>query len=262
MGSAAFLNEAIDQLADKYLALAQSARGERISQADYAREKQRVKMFIADNNVFGVDLNPVAVELAEVSLWLNALSADRFVPWFGLQLVNGDSLIGARRETYASASLSKRANDPESWLKKAPERTPLGQARPEGRIWHFLVPDTGMADYTDKVAKQLYREEIKAIDRWRRKFTRPFSEEQRARLETLSGRLDELWNEHTASIARLRARTTDPYGIYGREASGTRTSLGFKDEALAGELYAQYQKNATAYRRLKLAMDYWCALWF
>lgn len=262
MGSAAFLNEAIDQLADTYLELAQSARGERISQADYAQEKQRVKMFIADNNVFGVDLNPVAVELAEVSLWLNALSADRFVPWFGLQLVNGNSLIGARRETFPAESLGKPANDPESWHQNPPRRTPLGEPRPAGRIWHFLVPDTGMARYTDKVAKQLYRDEIKAIDQWRKGFTRPFDAEERARLERLSERIDALWEEHARGLADLRARTTDPYPVYGREAAGTRTDLAYKDQALAGEVYARYQKNASAYRRLKLAMDYWCALWF
>src|SRR5690606_17874725 len=86
MGSAAVLNEAINQLADKYLELAQSANGERIPQSQYLAEKQKVKMYLADKNVFGIDMNPVAVELAEVSLWLNALSKDRFVPWFGLQL--------------------------------------------------------------------------------------------------------------------------------------------------------------------------------
>ena len=57
MGSAAFLNEAVNQLADKYLQLAQSARGERIPQSAYAAEKQKVKMYLADHNVFGVDLN-------------------------------------------------------------------------------------------------------------------------------------------------------------------------------------------------------------
>ena len=31
-------------------------------------ELQKVKMYIADRNVYGVDLNPIAVELAEVSL--------------------------------------------------------------------------------------------------------------------------------------------------------------------------------------------------
>jgi hypothetical protein len=43
-------------------------------------------MFIADRNVFGMDLNPVAVDLAEVSLWLNAIYDGTFVPWFKLQL--------------------------------------------------------------------------------------------------------------------------------------------------------------------------------
>ena len=47
------------------------------------------KMYIADTNVFGVDLNPVAVELAEVSLWLNAIFDGRHVPWFGMQLYDG-----------------------------------------------------------------------------------------------------------------------------------------------------------------------------
>ncbi|AHE97102.1 hypothetical protein [Thioalkalivibrio paradoxus] len=262
MGSAAFINEAIDQLADKYLELAQSARGERIPQADYAREKQRVKMYIADHNVFGVDLNPVAVELAEVSLWLGALSDDRHVPWFGLQLRAGNSLIGARRETYPSSSLALKPNEDACWLNRAPDRTPLGQPRPEGRIWHFLLPDTGMGHYTDKVAKTLYREQIQAINAWRKAFTRPFDREQRERLERLSARIDDLWHEHANSLADLRRRTTDPYPIYGRDAKGERSPLRYKDQALAGELFAEYQKNATAYRRLKLVMDYWCALWF
>ena len=73
MGSAAFLNEAINQLAEAYLEKKQRETGEQIAHDAYGREKQKVKAFIADKNVFGVDLNPTAVELAEVSLWLNAM---------------------------------------------------------------------------------------------------------------------------------------------------------------------------------------------
>lgn len=65
-----------------------------------------MKMYIADNNVFGVDLNPVAVELAEVSLWLNAISGDAFVPWFGYQLHCGNSLVGARRQVFNKSELT------------------------------------------------------------------------------------------------------------------------------------------------------------
>jgi hypothetical protein len=260
MGSAAFLNEAVNQLADKYLQLMQSALGTRISQQDFPAEKQKVKMYLADNNVFGVDLNPVAVELAEVSLWLNALSGDRFVPWFGLQLHHGNSLIGARREVFRAEQLSHTKEG--SWLKSAPKRLPLGLVHSAGHIWHFLLPDSAMASYSDKDVKALYPQAIKTIAEWRKQFTKPFDKTDIARLEKLSQRIAQLWDEHADSQARLRRRTSDPYAVFGRDAKGESTSLQFKDAALEQELRANQLENTSAYRRLKLVMDYWCALWF
>ena len=105
MGSAAFLNEAVNQLAAKYLDRRQRELNKRIPHDRYAEELQRAKHFIADRNVFGIDLNPVAVELAEVSLWLNCIVDDGHVPWFGYQLYVGNSLVGARRQVYLSHEL-------------------------------------------------------------------------------------------------------------------------------------------------------------
>jgi len=262
MGSAAFLNEAVSQLSDLYLELMQRAQNERIPQGQYIVEKQRVKMYLADNCVFGVDLNPVAVELAEVSLWLNALSADRFVPWFGLQLHCGNSLIGARRQVYDKDQLKRKASDPLSWLSTAPANLPMKTPRKAGQIWHFLLPDSGMAAYADKEVKALYPEQIKAINAWRKEFTKPFTPGEIQRLETLSAKVEELWQEHTQALSKLRERTTDPYSVYGRAAAGKATELGFKDQIEAQELKADGVANAPAYRRLKLVMDTWCALWF
>ncbi len=267
MGSAAFLNEAINQIADKYLELMQSAmvaegKGERIPQHRYPEERQKVKMYLADNNVFGVDLNPVAVELAEVSLWLNALSRDRFVPWFGLQLHCGNSLIGARREYFKAGQLGLKARDADCWLNQAPQALAMGTPRESGQIWHFLLPDSGMASYTDKDVKARYPEQIKAINTWRKEFTKPFDAEQRATLETLSQKVEALWQEHTATLRAMRRKTTDPFDIYGLHIDGAITSLDFKDRVLDQELHARGLDNTSAYRRLKLVMDYWCALWF
>ena len=265
MGSAAFLNEVVSQLADLYLELMQRARDERIPQDQYAIEKQRVKMYLADHCVFGVDLNPVAVELAEVSLWLNALSPDRFVPWFGLQLHCGNSLIGARRQVYTKDALRprKRGEDPSTaWLEHAPQSLPMAQPRQPGQIWHFLLPDSGMAAYADKEVKALYPDQIRAINAWRKAFCKPYSHGEIERLEALSAKVEELWQEHTQALGRLRERTTDPYAIYGREATGQGTALSYKDQIEAQELKAEGVANASAYRRLKLVMDYWCALWF
>ena len=83
MGSAAFLNEAVNQLSERYLERKQGELGKRIPHDDYADELQKVRHYIADRNVYGVDLNPVALELAEVSLWLNCIHKDARVPWFG-----------------------------------------------------------------------------------------------------------------------------------------------------------------------------------
>ena len=44
-----------------------------------------------------MDLNATAVELAEISLWLDTMVEGIDAPWFGLHLRRGNSLIGARR---------------------------------------------------------------------------------------------------------------------------------------------------------------------
>ncbi len=165
MGSAAFINEAINQLAEKYLELKQAELGRRIPHDAYPRELQKVRMYLADRNAFGVDLNPVAVELAEVSLWLNAIYGEdeaedgtprqARVPWFGYQLFAGNSLIGARREVYRASQLLRNAKP--AWYDEAPRRLdPQDPVRQPDEIYHFLLPDPGMANYTDKVARKLY----------------------------------------------------------------------------------------------------------
>ena len=121
MGSAAFLNEAVNQLAEKYLDRRQRELGARIPHAEYADELQKVKRYIADRNVYGVDLNPVAGELAEVSLWLNCIHKDGHVPWFGFQIVCGNSLVGARRQFYHKSELVKQKKA-KLWFNRAPDR--------------------------------------------------------------------------------------------------------------------------------------------
>ena len=59
MGSAAFLNETINQLAEAYISRKEKETGEIISYEKRFNELQKVKMFIADRNVYGIDLNPV-----------------------------------------------------------------------------------------------------------------------------------------------------------------------------------------------------------
>lgn len=258
MGSAAFLNEAINQLAEAYLFHKQQAEGRRIPQDRYTQELQRVKMYIADNNVFGVDLNPVAVELAEVSLWLNAISGDAFVPWFGYQLHCGNSLVGARRQVFNKSELTyKKAKDP-SWLNSEPVELAMNTPREETQIFHFLLPDGGMANYSDKTVKQRYPDDFKALDSWRKEFIKSFAGHEIADVQRISEKVEALWNTYRQQLKAERLKTADSYPVWPADNSEqTRSSLSSKDETFIGRL-----EDNSAYQKLRWVMDYWCALWF
>ncbi len=277
MGSAAFLNEAINQLAERYLSRRQQELGERIPHDRYAQELQQVRMYIADNNVFGVDLNPVAAELAEVSLWLNAIytrdtgrSRQVFVPWFGGQLCVGNSLVGAWRKVFPPSQLDAgRRGTSSPWLDAVPERIPLGQSPPDGSVLHFLLPDRGMAVYGQgtegKPIREMCAQELQTIKTWRDEVCKPLSNADRDALARLSTAADRLWSKHAELLAQIRERTTDPQRVYGHEhpLAGKRpTSTREKDEIWRQEMASRQVRASSPYRRLKLAMDYWCALWF
>lgn len=265
MGSAAFLNEAINQLAEAYLDHKQKETSRSIAHDEYAGERQKVKMFIADNNVYGVDLNPVAVELAEVSLWLNTIHQGAYVPWFGMQLVTGNSLIGARRQVFDRKLLKKSENEEPLWLDEVPERIMPGTDRQKGMVYHFLLPDRGMAAYKDKVVRDMAKAEIKKIGEWRKGFIKPFSDGQIEHLEKLSAAIDRLYSRHIQQQRSIRQRTTDALQIFGQDGPGKASpakTTEEKDRIYYQEMLSKDVRNSSPYRRLRLAMDYWCSLWF
>lgn len=266
MGSAAFLNEAVNQLSEAYLTLKQQELNKRISHEEYREALQQVKMHIADHNVYGVDLNPIAVELAEVSLWLNALSQSSVVPWFGYQLFNGNSLIGARRQVYRPDQVvTTKKND--KWYQHEPKRLdPFslkdGSGRDPEHIYHFLLPDEGMVGVNDKEAKKLKPDAFEKIKQWKKQFLQPLTLDEVKLLQQISGAIDKLWKEHTDMLRADRNRTEDRFPIWGQSDDEYHTSTQQKDQIRSTGIFNNNAKIASPYRRLKLVMDYWCALWF
>lgn len=265
MGSAAFLNEAINQLAEAYLMKRQQELHESIPYDERAKELQKVKMYIADRNVYGVDLNPTAVELAEVSLWLNTIYEGGFVPWFGTQLVNGNSLIGARRECCDVQDLQAEVKSLR-WYEHAPVRIkPQEKRKPKKQIYHFLTGDPGMAKYDkDKVIKGLVPDKIKTIKEWNKGFIQPYSNDEIASMLALSKKIDELWQQQVELRKEITALTTDNLSIYGHQddVMDSHTTIRRKDELYRKYYKSEHMENAGPYARLRFAMDYWCALWF
>ncbi len=265
MGSAAFLNEAINQLSEAYIELKEKELGQNISYDKRWEEIQKVKMYIADNNVYGVDLNPTAVELAEVSLWLNTIYPGGYVPWFNTQLINGNSLIGARKQCYSKHKIIDGVTKADRWYNYAPDRVPIGEKRqPKTQIYHFLLGDPGMCDYNDKVIKELEKDNINIIKNWRNNFCNTYSDENIETLLRLSSTIDTLFDEQIKLRKEIEEKTADYLPIFGKEDNReiSHTTIREKDEIYKKIYKSEKMENAGPYARLKFAMDYWCSLWF
>jgi hypothetical protein len=107
MGSGAFLVASCQFLAEAYArALIQAGR---CHAADLGpAEHASMRRTIAERCLFGVDLNPTAVQLARLSLWLATLAADRPLSFLDHRLQTGDSLLGAWLRSLTSAPSTRR----------------------------------------------------------------------------------------------------------------------------------------------------------
>ena len=94
MGSGAFLVAACRYLAVAYERALIDDGG--LSSLDLSdSDRAGFRRSVAQRCLFGVDLNPMAVQLARLSLWLATLSGDRPLTFFDHHLRAGNSLVGA-----------------------------------------------------------------------------------------------------------------------------------------------------------------------
>ena len=93
MGSGAFLVEACRQLGD---ALVEAWRAHDEMPAIPPEEDELIfaRRLVAQRCLYGVDRNPMAVDLAKVSLWLATLAKDHPLTFLAHALRHGDSLVG------------------------------------------------------------------------------------------------------------------------------------------------------------------------
>ncbi|MFC0864310.1 Eco57I restriction-modification methylase domain-containing protein [Sphaerimonospora cavernae] len=264
LGSGAFLNEAINQVAAEYLKRRQQELGVSIDPERYEEELQKVKAYVALHNSYGVDLNETAIELAEVSLWLNVMHPGLQAPWFGLHLRRGNSLIGAGRRVYGAASLTKG-----TWLKEAPEDLPFSAGElPAGKVHHFLLPAEGWGAVSGaKEAKELAPEQVNRLKAWRKQIHKSVSEKKKQgqkhtqleRLQALSKRAEYLWDLVIQRLQLSEKEISRRIEVWGAEEGWIEQP----ENAVPKEkVYDDLTAPGTPYWRLKKVMDAWCALWF
>ncbi|WP_211220112.1 Eco57I restriction-modification methylase domain-containing protein [Smaragdicoccus niigatensis] len=226
LGSGAFAIEAVQQLAEEYLTRRQHELGKRIDPDQYAAELQKVKAYLALHQVYGVDLNATAVEFAEISLWLATMGEGLAAPWFGLHLRRGNSLVGARKFL-------------------------------AGGIFEFLKPCDGWASAVEaKEAKTLAPEAFSRLKQWRSSIKPKLTAAQVRDLKNLTLRAERLWDLATRRLQIAEAEIRRDITVWG--ADDLPVGGGVTREQIEQSL----SDPNGAYRRLRRAMDAWCALWF
>ena len=111
MGSGAFLVAACAYLSQAYEAAL--VRDGACHPRDLGpAERAAIQRTIAERCLYGVDLNPMAVQLARLSLWLATLSGDRPLSFLDHHLQTGDSLIGAWLRSLGRPPSSRRRPTP------------------------------------------------------------------------------------------------------------------------------------------------------
>ncbi|PPH16142.1 DNA methyltransferase [Rathayibacter sp. AY1F8] len=263
LGSGAFAIEAVRQLAEQYLTRRQKELDTRIDPDDYQRTLQQVKAYIALHQVYGVDLNSTAVELAEISLWLDTMVEGLAAPWFGLHLKRGNSLIGARRAVFTRAQVEQKAH-----LTATPTDVPVSElvenlaaervaGATAGKIHHFLLPHEGWGSAAEaKEAKELAPEAVAKLKEWRKGIRAKPTKKQLDDLVNLGYRVEVLWQLalRRMQIAEQQIRRDIP--VWGAEG------LPVGGEVSREEIEASLADENGAYQRLRLVMDAWTAMWF
>jgi hypothetical protein len=92
MGSGHFLVEAADFIARTLVELGLPPPADAAGESDLAYWRRRV----AQNCIYGVDVNPLAVELAKLSLWLTTVARGKPLSFLDHHLRCGNSLVGSR----------------------------------------------------------------------------------------------------------------------------------------------------------------------
>lgn len=269
----------------------------RIPADSYRDELQRVKSYIATHNVYGVDLNAQAIELGKLALWLNVIHRGMVPPFFAGRLAVGNAVLGVHLRCYSRGQIYRARDSIFStdsdkslkleWWNEAPHRIKLGikgSLRQKTDVYHFLLPvDKMLAVSADKELKGADEASTKLMRNRLKDWKKPLQREELERLEGISNKFDKCLESYISEQRAFRRelemiessrdywpnkRTTTIQERDGSQmiASDGEDIFGHVERTLSylhkQALMQRYTARGSAYHRLRLVMDYWCALWF
>src|SRR5262249_30191478 len=104
MGSGAFLVEACRALAARLVQSWERHPEKKPVIPPDEDEELHARRLVAQRCLYGVDKNPLATDLAKLSLWLATLARDHEFPFLDHALKSGDSLVGLTRGQIVAAN--------------------------------------------------------------------------------------------------------------------------------------------------------------
>jgi|GEM_PF-390070 len=123
------------------------------------------KRRIAERCLFGVDLNPTAVQLARVALWIESLAGDRPLTYFQHHIRCGNSLLGTWMERLEEPPLPRKGfNRHQAPL---PLQEPVRQAIRQAARLRRLIDETRPEDLlregiqSESTEEQCYKESLR-----------------------------------------------------------------------------------------------------
>ena len=116
MGSGHFLVDASNQMSGLVVALLEEIPNVQGLRASLTSKPNDWRRMITRHCLYGVDLNPLAVNLAKLSLWLNSFAVDHKLTFIDHHLRQGNSLIGIRSLDQLR-EIPKRKSDARNRLK-------------------------------------------------------------------------------------------------------------------------------------------------
>ncbi len=287
MGAAAFHNEMINQLAEAYLSYRQkelrdAGRVEwKVEPDKYKEELQKVKAYIATNNTYGVDLNPTAIELGKLSLWLNVIHKDMETPFFSNRICVGNAVVGAWLKVYKEKDLAEELDKygkplsrqpKKEWWETAPrllefkpqkEYTKIKHGRKADEIYHFLLPDKNMVPSAGiKMLKDEYSVHAKHASNWKKEWVKPLNKAELERVKAISNKIDELLTEYYQFQLTIAIQTNSRQNIFGATRNSEQAQMQMRSYDEKERLNDQRNRHSAPYFKLKMVMDYWCSLWF
>ena len=178
MGSAAFLVSACRYLARAYERAL--TRDGALAETDIDdADRATFRRLVAQRCLFGADLNPTAVQVARLSLWLATLSAGKPLTFLDHHLVCGNSLIGASPIDIARQPPGARLRASRFGAQARSRRPPNSGVMPlfadadlEPSLAHAVVERRWLAETPDDTADVVHDKEqrldrLRVAQRWK-----------------------------------------------------------------------------------------------